>query len=113
MIWSTSDVKAGMRYRLSLCQSGAGRRYFKLCTFDFVERKDDVFFVTEEVSPELLLKRNLIAISRMVNLISGSKFYVDPHGMWFTEAETRQLEQGIDISNIKWETPTAPAFVSR
>lgn len=113
MIWAISDVQEGVKYRLSLCQSEEGKRYFRLCKFDSGKNESDVFFVTEEVPAELLLKRNLIAISRAVSLSSGSKFYVDPHGMWFTELEARQLEQGVDIFDVKWETPASPAIASR
>lgn len=112
MVWSISDVRENKEYRLELCQSSEGKRIFRLIESD-VEKSPDALFRTTKVDNSLLLKRNLIAISKAATLENGDKFFVDPHGMWLTERESDQLENGVDIFDVVWETNVPPQLARK
>ena len=112
MIWSVSDVDERAEYRLGLCQSDFGKRHFVLLK-EGAARDPAALFITEKVSHELLIKRNLIRISKEIRLANGDQFYVDAHGMWLTKFESDQLIRGVEPWNIEWETPSKPIMASK
>ncbi len=112
-IWSVSDIEEGKEYRLLLCQSAEGKRYFQLIDVESTAEPDSVFAKTTLIDNDLLMKRNLIEISKICTLVNNERFYVDPHGMWITQNETDQLSAGVDFFEVKWDTNTAPSLAGR
>ena len=109
MIWQISDVKDGNKYKVQLCQSKDGKRYFSLVNaLDNTQSNPDAFFSTEIVSNELLRRRDFISIAEITLLDDGSKYYVDSHGIWFLEEEVVGLNKGLGFDQIPWVTGSAP-----
>lgn len=112
-IWSVSDIKEGKQYCLRLCQSVEGKRYFQLIEVESNVKSEEIFAKTTRIDNDLLMKRNLMEISKNCTLVNHEKFYVDPHGTWITQNETNQLSSGVDFFEVKWDTKTAPDVARR
>jgi hypothetical protein len=112
-IWSVSDIEEGKQYRLHLCQSAEGKRYFRLVDAQSSLNSEEKFAETMPVDSGSLIQRNLMEISKNCTLINHERFYVDPHGMWITQNEADQLSKGVDFFDVKWDTNTAPNVARR
>lgn len=112
-IWSISDTNKEKRYCLYLCQSEEGNRYFQLAETESHFIPENAFAKTKTIDNEILMKRNLITISKNFTLTNNENFYVDPHGMWITQHESDQLNNGVDFFEVKWDTESAPNMASR
>lgn len=64
--------------------------------------------VTDVVPLDLLLRRDVIGISEIVKLDSGSPFFVDAHGLWLTEVEWNALDG--DFASVPWLNGLQPRF---
>jgi len=116
MIWRVSDVDENERYRLHLCQSIEGRRFFRLVAIDSDLDKnplDDTVFISESVPHALLKRRDLISISESVLLNSGQHFFVDAHGIWLADSEFQEMNSGVKFDKIEWVAGRAPIFSPR
>lgn len=110
MIWKVSDVMDGVDYRICLSQTPDGVRQLRLV--EAGSGKDGTLLRTSPVARELLLKRDLIAISESVTLENGEKFYVDAHGVWYVESELIQRKNGVPFIEIIWITGVPPKLPS-
>ena len=114
MIWRASDVMDGHQYKVELCHSVDGKRSLRLRPLHASEGSavpgDAVIFVSQVVPNDLLRRRDVISISEQVPLENGQPFYVDAHGMWLTEAESAQIDAGVDLAEIQWSTKSPPRF---
>lgn len=110
MLWSSSDIKDDKRYCLDLCYADEGDRFFQLVEYGSDKPSNNVFARTEIVDNTLLKKRGTSKISRETLLNSGDRFYVDPHGVWITQNEDRQLKSGVEFRLVEWETGKEPVF---
>ena len=116
MIWKISDVLVDECYMLHLIQTKGGNRLFRLVANNSPDEHNpaqDVVLVTQIVPTELLKKRDLLAIANQVPLSDGGAFFVDAHGVWYTEQEMSALSSGQPISKIEWSTGVMPKFPSR
>jgi hypothetical protein len=116
MIWRSSDVSRNSQYKLHLCQSNDGKRFFRLIEVESDADKnpqDDVFLVSQVVPNHLLEKRDVQLISESVVLSNGRSFFVDAHGVWLTETEAQEIDLGVTFEKIKWITDSVPKFASR
>lgn len=115
-MWRISDVNEGREYKLHLCQSGNGFRFFRLVEIGSdidVNPPDDVILVTALIPNELLKRRALIPISETVLLDNGQPFFVDAHGVWLAEPEVREMDSGLSHNEIHWITGRAPEFAPK
>jgi hypothetical protein len=70
--------------------------------------------VTNIVPNALLKKGDLIAIAEEVTLLSGERFFVDAHCIWFTQSELRQLaKRDAEGADISWSTSSPPRLPDR
>src|SRR5262245_11245657 len=118
-IWSRSDVLDGVEYRLELCQDGDCRRFFRLLPVG-AQRSADVESValTEKVRRhDLLLRRDVLGLSRHTKLESGEPYFVDAHGLWFLVQEWEDLDEcdagRKRFEDIAWTTRAPPKFPPR
>lgn len=111
-IWSISQIEDQVQYRLQLCQSAEGRRYYRLATADqaFDRTIEDVVLVTDIVPHSLLRKRDLIEIAHQVRLSNGDAYCVEAHGMWLTLKERDQFFGRVPFSEIEWASGKEPVF---
>lgn len=113
MIWRISDVNDGTEYKLHLCESKEGDRFYRLVSIDsdFVgDRLGDVIFSTATVSNDLLKRRSLLMISKQIPLENDQPFFVEAHGMWLTESEVREMDADVNFNDIHWATGRIPNF---
>lgn len=113
MSWYSYDVIDGWQYRLHLCQTHNGVRFFKLVQANSDAdkiRSGDVILATEIISNDLLRKKDIQSITKTVALEDGENFFVDAHNVWLTRAEVRQLHSGVKINSIQWATSIPPNF---
>lgn len=115
MIWRASDVNASGSYRLHLCESSEGSRFFKLIQIDSSddEQSDDVIHISEPIPQdvnEALKRGDLLMISETVSLDNGQPFFVDAHGVWLTMSEVNEMEADVDFNDIHWATGKIPIF---
>lgn len=116
MIWLASDVNENEKYRLHLCQSKDGKRFFNLVLIGIDaddHHCDEVAFISSLVPNSLLKRRDITSISESVLLDNGHPFFVDAHGFWLTESEVNEMDSGIGFNEIKWSTGHAPKFSPR
>ena len=113
-MWKRSEVANGHRFRLALCQSDDRRRSFSLVDLSAgATAGEHAVFETEEVPVDLLKQGNLIKIADSVKLQSGARFYVDAHGIWFTEDEIRDWKRGGTPDEVQWSTEAPPRLPPR
>lgn len=115
MIWRASDVNVNGRYRLHLCESSEGNRFFKLIQIDSNEdeQSDDVIYISELIPQnvnEALRRGDLLMISEIVPLENGQPFFVDAHGVWLTMSEVNEMDANVDFNDIHWATGKMPIF---
>lgn len=114
MIWRASEVMDGYQYKIELCHSAEGKRSLRLRPLYMDESSgtsgDTVVFVSQIVPNDLLRRRDVISISEQIPLEDGQPFFVDAHGMWLTEAESAQIDEGVDLSEVQWATKPPPKF---
>ncbi|WPH13373.1 hypothetical protein [Variovorax paradoxus] len=111
MIWQRSDIHTDGRYKLHLYQAGDGKRLFRLIVENSSEDHQpasDVALITQVVPNELLKRGDLLGIARQVTLEDGHAFFVDAHGVWYTEDEIAALNRGQPWSTIQWVTGAMP-----
>ena len=116
MIWSRSDVKESEQYRLHLCESKEGNRFYRLVAIGSEEDKtpqEDALLITGPVPHDLLKRGDLISISETVPLNNGQPYFVEAHGMWLTEAEVRDMDANVNDSEIHWAGGRVPNFPPR
>lgn len=65
-------------------------------------------FLTEVVPTNLLLSRDFAGISEVVPLKGGKRFFVEAHGVWFTEEEWTALDRDVDWHEVQWLNGLAP-----
>jgi hypothetical protein len=105
-----------MEYRLHLCQSEEGKRFFRLVSIGSEAdkaRAADVFLATGVVPNSLLKKRDILSIAKTVRLEDGQKYIVDAHGIWFTESEIKEMDSGRLFSKIHWISGREPHVPDR
>jgi len=107
MIWRTSEVLEGVEYKLALCQDSHGVRELRILQKDEAVPSDCIF-ATQSVPTQLLRKRDVISIAEQVPLDDGTRFYVDAHGIWFSQSESIQRSSGVEHEDIQWVTPFPP-----
>lgn len=113
MIWRASDVIEGEQYKVELCQSESGKRSLRLKPLqaDVTDSQDwVVVFVSQVVPNDLLRRGDIISISEQVPLENGRPFFMDAHGIWLSEGESEQIDAGVSLVEIKWDTQTPPKF---
>ena len=116
MIWRVSDVNENEQYRLHLCQSKEGERFFRLVIINSdIDNNppSDTILISELVPNVLLRKRDLISISESVMLNNKQRFFVDAHGIWLSDSELREINSGLNFDEIQWLTGRAPIFLPR
>lgn len=116
-MWKRSDIIEGKRYRVCLMYEGH-RRYFQLLKLDDPEPVDNCYAMTEEVDPDLLIRRHFESMSKSVVLTTGERFYVDAHGIWLAQSEYDWMvdrNRGpIDRTDPSlWVTPEPPRFAPK
>lgn len=109
-MWLRSEVDQTKEYRVALCQKPNGARNFSLLEFG-TSLPANAVLVTEVVPMDLLLRGNLIGISKAVKLESGTPFFVDAHGLWLTQEELHALED--DASEVPWLNGLYPGFAPK
>ncbi|BFO56004.1 hypothetical protein AVXHC19_28070 [Acidovorax sacchari] len=112
-MWKPSDICSDQRYRLLLIQSATGSRSFVLQDEREMPTVEGLFSFTERVSNELLVRRNLRAISKEVSLVNGEAFYVDAHGVWLTAAEMAAILQDKEDDEIPWLNSLPPKLAPK
>ncbi len=116
MIWRRSDVDDSKQYKLHLCASKDGRRFYKLVEIGSDADNapsEDVFLITVPAPNNLLKKGDLISISELVPLNNGQPFFVDDHGIWLAESEVKEMEADLTLKTVQWITGQTPKFPSR
>jgi hypothetical protein len=116
MIWQRSEINDHENYRLHLCQSDEGKRFFRLIKIGTVSEttpQKDVYFISAPVPNNLLKMGDVIAISEVVRLDNGDAYFVDDHGIWLTDSECKQMDSGLKFNEIQWVTDRAPKFPPR
>lgn len=111
MIWRVSDVMDGYQYGIELRHSKDGKRSLSLRPLNNENAngaEDTVIFVSQIVPNDLLRRRDIISISEQVLLQNGQSFFVDAHGIWFSAAESAQIDAGIELAEIQWDTDSPP-----
>ena len=111
-VWNKTDVNEDNRYFLQLCQNGSKRRYV-LTQEGQNEIDDAMVFKTNIVPVQLLLKQDLEAISKAVNLSNGKRFFVDAHGIWFTDDEHEALTNRVPFDQVPWLNGYAPKLAPK
>jgi hypothetical protein len=111
-MWAMKDIQPGKRYRLCLCQKGEWR-YFSLVESQGPAPNVECALLTEEVPPELLLRRDILTIAERVPLTNGQPFFVDAHGLWLALAEHEAIVSRVPLSKIPWVTGVAPKFAPK
>lgn len=109
-MWKISDIDSASTYVIQLCHDADGRRFLQLRNTTVSEPShSSVVFETEPVPHNLLLERNMRQSSREIKLVTGGRFEVDAHNIWFTPQELDALEEDdCDFDAVNWSTPTPP-----
>lgn len=118
MIWRASDVRVNGKYRLYLCESNEGKRFFKLIEIgsDNEDQSYEVIYISEPISQninEALKRGDLLMISEAVLLEDGHPFFVDAHGTWLTESEVKEMDADVNFNDIHWATGRVPNFAPK
>lgn len=116
MVWRISDINDVTEYKLHLCESKEGDRFYRLTAVESHlanDQLDDVVFTTIKVSNDLLRRRSLLKISELFLLENGQPFFVDAHGMWLTESEVKEMDADVDFNDIHWATGRMPNFAPK
>lgn len=116
MIWARSEIYSDVKYKLHLYQNENRKRLFRLIIENSEEDLNpapDVVLVTEVVPNELLKRGDLLGIADQVALSDGNEFFVDAHGVWYTESEIKALNSGQSLTSIPWVTGAMPWFPDR
>ncbi len=106
-MWLRSEVDESKPYQVALCQEPSGRRIFRLVAVGSPAPADAVF-LTEVVPTALLLQRNFHGIARAVRTTTGEPFQVEAHGVWFSSAESRALDEDVEWAKVPWVNGRAP-----
>jgi len=113
-MWKSSDIDAAKSYRLLLVQSSTGVRSFVLHDeTDELCPTEGLFAITEQVSNDLLRKRDFHGIAKTVALTSGDPFYVEAHGTWLTNDEMAAISEDKDDNEIPWLNSLPPRLAPR
>jgi 8-oxo-dGTP pyrophosphatase MutT (NUDIX family) len=107
-MWLRGDVDEKKEYQVALCQRLDGKRYYSLHSSGQLNLPADTVFLTEVVPTNLLLSRYFAGISEVVPLKGGKRFFVEAHGVWFTEEEWKALDRDVNWHDVEWLNGLAP-----
>jgi len=111
-MWKNYEVDESKEYYVALVQNPSGSRKYELCEKGNCPSNSGAAFETEIVPYKLLFRRDFIGISKAIKLKNGKGFYVDAHGVWYTEEETKALDED-DEGDIPWLNGIPPLLAPR
>jgi hypothetical protein len=106
-IWKRDDILPGKSYCLALCQKGE-ERYVQLIDRGVNSLPSSVVFVTDPISYDLLVARDLAAIASSAKLAKGDSFAFTSRGVWMTGQEMNQFMENGDPAEVRWTTEVPP-----
>lgn len=112
-MWEKTDVDPSGRYRLLLTQSPNGKRAFLLESLDATPEALNLYASTEQVPHALLLRQSLHEISKAVRLTNGKSFFLDAHGVWFTQEEMTAILEDKEDHEVPWLNGIGPILAPK
>lgn len=109
-MWKNYEVDESMEYKVALCQSPEGRRYFQLVEVEKPYINEGLVSMTNIVPYSLLFRRDFKNIVESSIFNNGMSFGVDPHGIWLTQEEITSLHKGVPTKHIQWLNGMPPNF---
>jgi hypothetical protein len=105
-MWKRVAVDPEKSYVLQLCQDGHRVRYFLAREIDEPPHPDMVL-ETVPVSARLIAEYRFEEL-RSVRLSNGETLAFGPHGEWFTEIETKALQERRVWASVPWHNGVEP-----